>query len=290
MVIDILVNGLVAGGIYAVLAVGFSLIFGVARIVNMAHTAFYMLTAYFIFVGTTMLNIPLVASLLIAIGLITIIGLICFKLFFDRVKQHETTVMIISVALAMLFQEILFLVFGGHYTGIPPIAKGFVDIASIRVSYQHIFAIVTTGLILLGLWLLLSKTGLGKAIRAVSQDREIANLMGINVNQIFLIVMGISVALAGLAGAVIAPIYMVSPLMWIQPLTIVLASVVLGGLGSVGGCVVGALILGYTEIIVTFLVPGGASLRGAVSMSIMVVVLLVRPEGLFGVAFEEERL
>ena len=83
--------------------------------------------------------------------------------------------------------------------------------------------------------LAVTKTRLGKAIRAVSQDREIANLMGINVNRIFLIVMGISVGLAGLAGAVIAPIYMVSPLMWIQPLTIVLASVVLGGLGSVGG-------------------------------------------------------
>jgi len=93
-----------------------------------------------------------------------------------------------------------------------------------------------------------------------------------------------------MAGAVVAPLYTVSPLMWIQPLTIVLAAVVLGGLGSIGGCVIGAYILGYTETIVTYILPQGAFLRGAVSLSIMVVVLLVRPEGLRGVVFEEERL
>lgn len=105
MVIDILINGLVAGGIYAVLAVGFSLICGVAKIINMAHTAFYMLTAYFIFVATSMLNIPLLASLVIAVALITVIGLICFKVLFDRVKQHETTVMIISWLLPCCFRK-----------------------------------------------------------------------------------------------------------------------------------------------------------------------------------------
>ena len=290
MVMDILINGLVAGGVYSVLAVGFSLIFGVAKLLNMAHTAFYMLTAFFILYATTTLSIPLPLALLGAIILTTIIGILSYKLLLDRIKQHETAVMIISVALAMLFQEILLLVFGGHYRGVPPFITGFVDIFGSRVSYQHLFAIGTSALILAGLWLLLSKTRLGNAILAVSQDRVAANLMGINVSRIFMIVMAISVALAGLAGAVIAPIYLVSPHMWQQPLTIVLAAVVLGGLGSIGGCVVGALILAYTESIVTFLVPGGAFLSGAVSLSIMVLVLLIRPEGLFGVVFEEERL
>jgi len=290
MLTNILVNGLVAGGIYAVLAVGFSLIFGVAKILNMAHTAFYMLTAYLIFYGTVMLDIPLPISLVAAIIVTTVVGIVCFKLFFNRIKQHDTAVMIIAVALAILFQEILLLAFGGHYRGVPPFARGFLDVFGTRLSYQHMIAIGITGLILAGLWILLTKTRMGNTIRAVAEDREIANLMGINVDRIFLIVMGISVALAGLAGAVIAPIYTVSPMMWQQPLAIVLAAVVLGGLGSVGGCVLGAFILGFTETIVIFMVPGGAFLQGAVSMSIMVLVLLVRPEGLFGVAFEEERL
>ena len=140
------------------------------------------------------------------------------------------------------------------------------------------------------IWVLFKKTSLGTAMRAVAEDREIANLSVMNVDRILLIVMAISVGLAGLAGGVIAPIYMLSPLMWQQPLAIVLAAVVLGGLGSIGGSVLGAFILGFIETVVIFLVPGGAFLQGAVSMGVMVLVLLLRPEGLFGVVFEEERL
>jgi branched-chain amino acid transport system permease protein len=287
---DILINGLMAGGMFAILAVGFSLIFGVAKILNMSHTAFYMVTAFLILIGVTILGFPFLPSLAGSMAITIILGILCFKLFFDRVKEHQTAVMIISVALAMLFQEIFLLTFGGHYRGVPAFITGFAEILGTRVSYQHLFAIGASALILAGLWVLLSRTKLGIAIRAVAEDREIANLMGINLSRIFMIVMAISVALAGLAGAVLAPIYMVSPFMWMQPLVITLAAVVLGGLGSISGCVIASFILGYTETIVTFLVPGSTFLRGAVSLSIMVLVLLIRPEGLFGVVFEEERL
>jgi branched-chain amino acid transport system permease protein len=142
----------------------------------------------------------------------------------------------------------------------------------------------------LGLWLWLSKTRSGNAIRAVAQDPEIANLMGITVSHIYVRVMAVSVGLAGVAGVVMAPVYMVSPLMWTHPIVIVLAAIVLGGMGSIGGSVIGAFILGYVETLVVFLVPGGSFMGGAVSLCIMVLVLLIRPEGLFGVFFEEERL
>lgn len=290
VIAHILVEGLVAGGVYAILAVGFSLIYGVARILNMAHTAFYMVTAYFILITTTMLHFPTLPSLGLSIAISTILGILCFRLFLDRVKEHESAVMIISVALAMIFQEVFLLAFGGVCLGVPPFIQGFIELIGIRVSYQHLFAIGSTLLILISLWLLLSKTKIGTAILAVSQDREIANLMGINVSRISTIVMGISVALAGLAGAVVAPIYMLSPFMWQQPLVIILAAVVLGGLGSIGASVIGSLILAYSETIVTILIPGGSFLKGAVSLSFMVVVLIIRPEGLFGVVFEEERL
>jgi len=290
MTLDILINGLVASGMYAILSVGFALIFGVAKIINMAHTAFYMITAYLIFIGTSSYGMPLLPTCIVATVISVGVGVLCFKLFFDRVKQHETTVMIISVALAMLFEQSLLLKYGGQYRGIPPFVKGFADLLGVRVSYQHLFAIGLSAIVLIGLWLLLARTRLGKAIRAVAQDRKIANLMGINVSRTCTIVMGISTALAALAAAIVSPIYMVSPLMWRQPLTIVLAATVLGGLGSLGGCVIGAILLGYTETLVTFLIPGGAFLRGAVSLTIMVAVLMFRPEGLFGVFFEEERL
>jgi branched-chain amino acid transport system permease protein len=286
----ILINGMANGGIYAILAVGFSLVFGVAKILNMAHTAFYMLAGFLIFMATSMLSFPLLLSVVLAILITIISGVLCFEVFLDRVKEHEIAVMIISVALAILFQEVFLSIFTGLYRGVPPFITGFVQIFDIRVSYQHILNIGTSICILIGLWLLLSKTKLGKALRAVAEDREIANLMGINVSRMCAIAMGISAGLAAVAGALIAPILMVSPLMWVHPLITVLAAVILGGLGSIKGSVIAAFILGFTETTVVFLIPGGSFIKGAVSMIVMIIVLLVKPEGLFGVVFEEERL
>ena len=290
MIADILLNGVVAGGTYAILAVGFALIFSVARIVNMAHTAFYMVAAFLIFIGISVLHFGLILSLVIALVLSALLGIVCFKLFFDRVKEHEATVMIISMALAMVLQEILLLKFGGEYRGLPSFLEGYVNIGGKQLTYQHLIAIICTGLILVGLWFWLYRTRTGKAIRAVAQDPEIANVMGINVSRMYLITMAVSAGLAAVAGAVMGPIHMISPLMWAHPIVIVLASVILGGVGSIGGAVVGAFVLGFVETLVVFLIPGGSFLGGAVSLCIMVLVLLIRPEGMFGVFFEEERL
>lgn len=290
MITDILVNGMIFGGMYAMLAVGFALIFSVAGIVNMAHTGFYMIAAFLIFIATKNLHWPLLPAILTGVLLTIILGILSFKVLFDRVKEHETTVMIMSIALAILFQEVLLLKFGGDYHGMPSFLEGFMEILGTRVSFQHLSALLIIGLVLIGLWLWLSKTRIGSAIRAVSQDTETANLMGINVSNIYLVVMAASVGLAGIAGAVMGPIYMISPLMWAQPIVIVLASVILGGMGSIGGAVIGAFILGYVETLVVFLIPGSSFMGGAVSLCIMVLVLLIRPEGLFGVFFEEERL
>ena len=290
MVGMILVNGLIFGSIYALLAVGFSIIFGVAKILNLAHTAFYMITAFFLFIGTGILGFPLVLSTFFAILLTCIIGLGCYKLLFDRVKEHETAVIIISIALAMALQEIFLLIFGGHYYRVAPFIRGYVEIIGIRVLYQHLLTIGISIAALIGTWILLSKTNLGNAINAVAQDREIANIMGINVSRVCMISMGISVGLAGIAAVVVAPMLTVHSRMWASPLVIVLSVVVFGGLGSIKGSILAAFILGFAETTVIFLIPKGSFLRGAVSMSIMILILLMRPEGLFGVAFEEERL
>ena len=291
MVVDILVNGLATSGMYALLAVGFALIFSVARILNMAHTAFYMIAAFLFFIGTSILKKGFLISSVTAVVLSVVLGVICYKLFYERVKEHEQTVMIISVALAMLAQEIFILIFGGTYRGIDPIINGYYELqGGTRISNQHIFTIATTIVLLIGVWLWLSKTRLGNAIRAVAQDAEIANIMGINDRHICVIVMTVSILLAGISGVIMAPIGMVHPLMWAQPIVVVLAAVILGGMGSIGGSVVGSIILGYIETIVAFLIPGGAFLGPSVALLIMVLVLMIRPEGLFGVFFEEERL
>jgi branched-chain amino acid transport system permease protein len=290
MFVSILINGLVSGAVYAILAIGFSLIFGVAKIMNMAHTAFYMLTAFLILGAITFLDMPLPLAAMASIIVAGLLGVVCYKLCFDRIKVHETAVMIISVAIAMLFEETILLTFGAQYQRIPPFVEGYFELGGVSVLNQHFFTAGASIATLVGVWLLLSKTKLGKAIRAVDQDREIANVMGINVTKTSMQVMGISVILAGVAGAVTAPTIMINPLMWTNPLVIVLSAVVLGGLGSIKGSAIAAFILGYAETLVVFIVPDGSFLRGAVSLTAMVLVLLIRPEGLFGVAFEEERL
>ena len=290
MFASILINALISGSVYAILAFGFSLIFGVAKILNLAHTSFYLITGFLVFIGINLFKINFSIVYILAVIGTGILGILCYKLCFDRVKTHELTVMIISLALALMFQEIFILMFKVQLRRIPPFIPGFVEIAGVRVLYQHLFAVGTILLILIVTWILLSKTRLGNAIRAVSQDNEAANLVGINVSRINMIAMVLSAVLAGVGGLVIAPILMVHPLMWINPLVIVLSAVVLGGLGSLRGSVIAAYILGFAETFVTFLVPGGSFLRGAISLAVMVAVLLIRPEGLFGVVFEEERL
>ena len=286
----IVINGLVRGGVYALLAVGFSLIFGVARMINLAHTSFYMLAAYGIYTFSTVIGLSPIWSIVLSLVATTLLGLCTYKLFIDRVREHHVTVLLITIALAIIFQECMVLAFGGHYLGAPSFVSGYWEVIGVKVSYQNLLALGTAIVVLFGTWALLSKTSLGIAIRATAQDTEIANLMGIDVPKILLLTMGIAVALAAIAGIVVAPALVLEPRMWTHPLVMVMAIVVLGGLGSVKGSFIGAFILGFVEVLVVFLIPAGAYLKGAIALLVMVVILLVRPEGLFGVAFEEERL
>ena len=286
---DILVTGLVNGGVYALLAIGFSLIFGVARIVNIAHTGFYMLAAYALYSLAVKAGLPLAAAMPASVIGVVVVSLACYKLAIEPVRQHDAAVLIATIALALIFQESLLIAFGGHYLGVPAVADGFATILGVRVSYQRLVVLAAVAVVLLATWFLLNRTRLGLAIRTTANDLEIANLMGMNVNRVAMLTVAISAALAAVAGVVVAPVFVVDPFMWLSPLVTMLAIVVLGGLGSLKGSLIGAFIIGFVEAITVFTVPAGAFLKGAVALTIMVVVLLIRPEGLFGVAFEEER-
>jgi branched-chain amino acid transport system permease protein len=286
---DILVTGLVNGGVYALLAIGFSLIFGVARIVNIAHTAFYMLAAYLFYTLLVKVGLGFVLSGLIAVAAVTLLSVICYRLVIEPVRQHDAAVLIATIALGYIFQELMLISFGGHYLGIPSTLEGAVRVLGVSIPFQRLLILVVAAAVLSVTWYLLYRTRLGLAIRATANDLEVANLMGMNVHRVAMATVAISVALAAVAGVVVAPVFVVDPFMWLAPLVTMLAIVVLGGLGSLKGSLIGALIIGYVEAITVFAVPAGAYLKGAVALFIMVAVLLARPEGLFGVAFEEER-
>ena len=288
MIIDIIISSLINGSIYAILAIGFSLIFGVARIVNIAHTAFYMLASYCIYYLTNKLGIHPFLGMTVAVVLVIILGLISYKLFIDPIREHEAAVLIATIALAIAFQEVMLIVFSGDFLSVPPLIEGFFAIFGVKVFYQQLLTFIVVLIILTALRTLLMKSRLGLAIRSTAQDREVANLMGMNESRVAMLTVGISVALAGLAGAVVVPLTIVNPFMWMHPLIMMMAVVVLGGLGSIKGSFIAAYILGFAEALVVFLAPMGAYLKDSVALSIMILVLLIRPTGLFGIAFEEE--
>jgi branched-chain amino acid transport system permease protein len=289
MILDIIITSLINGSTYALLAIGFSLIFGVARIVNIAHTAFYMVAAYCIYFVTYNMGYHPIVGMLIAVPLVTLLGMVTYRIFIAPIREHEAAVLIATIALAMALQEVMLLIFSGDYRSVPALIQGFFTIFDRKIFYQQLITLIAALVILGALRLLLMQTKLGLAIRSTAQDREVANLMGMNESRVALYTVGISIALAGFTGAVIVPLTIVEPFMWLHPLIMMMAVVVLGGLGSIKGSFFAAYILGFAEAAVVFLIPMGSFLKGSVALSIMILVLLIRPEGLFGVAFEEER-
>ena len=289
LLIDIIMSGLISGSVFALLAIGFSLIFGVARIVNIAHTAFYIIAAYCIYFVTHKMGLHPLWGMAAAIVLVALQGLISYKLFINPIREHEGAVLIATIALAMAFQEIITLLFTGTYLSVPSLVKGYLLILRVKVFYQQLLTFCMALLIMAVLWAFLIKTKLGLAIRSTAQDKEVANIMGINEARVAMMTIGISVGLAAFTGAVVVPLAVLEPGMWMHPLIMMMAVVVLGGLGSLKGSFMGAYILGFAEALVVFLAPMGSFLKGSVALSIMILVLLIRPEGLFGVSFEEER-
>jgi len=289
LVINIIMSGLISGSTFALLAIGFSLIFGVARILNLAHTAFYMLAAYCIYIVTQKMGLHPLWGMLAAIVLGTLLGMISYKILINPIREHEGAVLIATIALAMIFQEIMSLIFTSSFLSVPALIKGFFIILGVKVFFQQLLTFCAALLIMAALWVFLARTKLGLAIRSTAQDREVANLMGIDEARVAMVTMGLSVGLASFTGAIVVPLTVLEPHMWGTPLVMMMAVVVLGGLGSLKGSFIGAYILGFAEALVVFLAPMGAFLKGSVALAIMILVLIIRPEGLFGVSFEEER-
>jgi len=285
----ILINGLIIGGHYALLALGFSLILGVARVLNLAHPAFYMLSAFTIYYLSQVLELSLPATYILTLLFMVSLGIAVYQLILAPVRAQTSTVLILGLVLGIAAQELMLIIFGGQFRSLVRLAPGTLQLGDAVISNQHLLALCAVLLSLLGVWFLLFKSKFGIPIRAVAQDREVANLMGIPESRIAILTMAVSVGLAVIAASMVAPLGVIDPLMWLHPLVIVLTAVILGGLGSIKGSVISAFMLAFIEVSLVFLVPGAAFLRGTVSMIVMLAVLMFKPEGLYGVFMEGER-
>jgi branched-chain amino acid transport system permease protein len=279
---DIVISALILGGLYALLSLGFSLIVGVARIMNFAHGALYMLAAYMMWSGLSFgLGLSIVSSLFFTV----LIGLVIYKLLIGPLREKGIEAALVTFAVALIFQELVKLIWGPDYKSIPSVVSGYVTILGVRVVNQKILALVVALVLVSVLFLLIKQTKMGKATRAVAQNLEVARLVGINVSRVLMVSMGISVLLAGLAAVFFAPLSVVSPVDW-TVLFQFFPVVVLGGLGSLKGSVVASFLIASIEKIIEFTI-GGGYLMQTVTFVIMIVILFVRPSGLFGKPMEK---
>jgi branched-chain amino acid transport system permease protein len=275
---EVIVSALILGGLYALLSLGFSLISGVARIMNLAHGALYMLTAYLIY---SLLFLGLGTAIIISLVLIVLISLIIYKLFIGPMREKGAEAALVTLALALVFQESVKLIWGPGLISIPSIIpSGVVTILGVRVTNARVLFLVASAVLVSILWFFITRTKQGKGIRAVAQNMEVARLVGINIGRVFMISMGISALLAGLAAVFFVPTTSIASTDW----TILFQAfpvIVLGGLGSLKGSFIGSFVIAFIEKTVEFYVAGGNT-AGIVSFAIMAVILLIRPTGLFG--------
>ena len=277
---EILIYGAVTSAIYAMLAVGFTLIFGVARVLNLAHGSFYALGAYGTYVLTSLVGWPLWLAAIVAIAGVSLFGVIVEKVLIRPLRYSQLGVLMITLAVSLVVEQALFLTFGSEYRNVPAFIDTKISIGGVDVAGQRLLTLFVAVVAIGALYLFIQRTRLGSAILAISQDAEAAKYMGIPSDRIFSLVMAISAALAGLAGVLAGPFLSVQPSMHLLPIVKAFAIVIVGGLGSIPGSILAALMLGYAETLVAYLIS--TSWTEIVSVLATLLTLVLRPAGIFG--------
>ena len=281
--IQVLINGLLLGGIYALTGISLALIVGVMDIVNFAHGEFVMLGMYAGFWAVSFFHLPFYSSILLGMPLFFIFGVILYQILFKKiVHQDHSTMVFATLGLSMFIQNVVLFFWTPNFRSVRLVGKlsevlSFwgLRIANVRLASFSIIVIATVLL-----YLFLNKTFTGKAIRAVRENPTGADLVGIDRGRIFRFSFGIGTALAALAGILLAPIYPIYPTAGTNFVLIAYVIVILGGLGSITGALVGSIIIGLAESTSGyFLEP---NLKQLVYFALFIIILLIRPWGLFG--------
>ena len=278
--LEILIQGLLLSGLYALIAVGFTLIFSVGRVLNLAYGSYIMIAGYVYFYFSQLLGLPPIIGLLLAGLLGSLMGLFKYNLIVKPLKGDHIPVEISTLILAVILQSAIILYFGNSAKILLPIFQGVIHIGNATVTYNVLAATLVSWLILIVLFVFIRKTHVGRAMQAVSMDSKGAVISGVNIDKINMFTWGISGFLGAIAGVFFASYTQLSPTMWVAPLIIAIAIVIVGGIGSIIGTLVVAHIIGFMEIISVALVS--PQLRGVFTMLLVIIVLIIRPKGLFG--------
>ncbi|TAM87516.1 branched-chain amino acid ABC transporter permease [bacterium] len=283
-------NGLVTGLIYALIAAGLTIIFSVLKIVNFGHGALYMLGGYAGYYAIQLLGVPPIPAVFVAMALTFVVGVIFERvmltpLYSQKVDRKDEYAIIVTFALFMVLENAAIVAFGPFNKRPPSFAEGAVHIGLLTVTYDRLVAAGFAALLLIGLSLFMQRTSVGQALDAVSQSRDAAAIIGIDAKRMFAVAFGLGAALAGGAGALIAPIFSLSPTMGDLPSVQAYVIVVLGGMGSVPGSIIGGILLGIVEGLGVGFYPDAnraLAYSNAFGALLLIITLLVRPTGLFG--------
>jgi len=281
VLLQVLIWGLVTGSVYMLLATGLTLIFGVMKVINFAHGELMMLGAFLTFLLGYALGLNPYLGVFVSMATVGLVGIAIERLGFRPIRgTAKINEIFFSIALILILQNALARVFVPYFREYAqiktPYATNFFDLGLVNLRYDFAILLALTWVIMLGLYACLFHTGFGREMRGTSQNRVASMLMGINVQRIDMISFGIAAVLAGLAGSLYGIINPFSPYAGTMPAIKAFAVIILGGLGSVSGAVIGGLLYGVVESFATFFL--GGSWRDAVAFILLILVLLVRPE------------
>ena len=285
-ILEFAIQGIVLGGLYALFAVGLTLIFGVLDVINVAHGEFFAVGGYVAFAAIVLLHLPAAAGIAAAAVGAFLLGLAVYLLLIAPMRRRLGSrpqgplYLVLTLGLSTFLQSSLLAVAGGDYFRVPPHVGGIVDLAVTAVSYQRVLVLVVAALLLGGLFAFLRWHREGLAVRAVAENPDAAQAMGIDLARIFALTLALGAALAGVGGALMAPLFNVYPAVGF-PLTIkAFAITILGGMGNLAGALLASFVVSLAEAFSVMVMP--SEWQNAIAFAVMIGMLLIRPQGLLG--------
>ncbi|MDU1443730.1 branched-chain amino acid ABC transporter permease [Clostridium cochlearium] len=280
-----LINGISLGSIYALIALGYTMVYGIINLINFAHGEVYMLGAFIGFFLITKLKLGFLPALILAMMACSIIGIVIEKVAYKPIRNStRIAALITAISVSLFLQYGTMYIVSAETKTFPDVLKGQqISILKGRVflNIKDLYIVIITVLLMILLQYIIHKTKVGKAMRAVSQDREAAELMGISVNNTISYTFAIGSALAGAAGVLVGVYYnSIDPLMGMLPGLKAFIAAVIGGIGIIPGAMFGGLFLGLTETMVSSY--GNSLYKDAVAFAILIIILIIKPSGFFG--------
>lgn len=290
--ISYLINGISLGSVYAIIALGYTMVYGIAKMLNFAHGDVIMVGGFTIFCAVSMQGLPPFAGILLAVILCTVLGIVIEYIAYRPLRQAASSlaVLITAIGVSYLLQNLALIIFGANtkaFTSVVTILSLKLAGGQIIISGETIVTIISCIIIMIGLTLFINKTKAGQAMLAVSEDKGAAQLMGINVNRTISLTFAIGSALAAIAGMLLCSAYpSLTPYTGSMPGIKAFVAAVFGGIGSIPGALIGGLVLGVIEILGKAYIS--SQMADAIVFLVLIVVLLVRPTGILGKKIQEK--